>query len=58
MDRALISLSLALRPPSTSVVCIFRLYGAMKVFFKNYTYFTLVTLPCRGIGPLPGAVVH
>ena len=28
-------------------LCIFGLYGAMWVFFKNYTYFTL---PCRGLG--------
>jgi len=45
LDRALISLGLALE--SSKHFCIFGLYGAMSVFFKNYTYFTL---PCRGLG--------
>jgi len=59
LDQALISLSLALSPSSTSVI--FGLYGAMQVFLKiNYTYFTL---PCRGLGLvglaiLPGGLTN
>ena len=56
LDRALISLGLALSPPSISVSSDFMV---LCKFFLNYTYFTL---PCMawsgGIGPLPGGLTH
>ena len=44
LDRALISLGLALSPPSTSVSSDFMV---LCKCLKNCTYFTL---PCRGLG--------
>ena len=44
LDQALISLGLALSPPSTSVSLDFMV---LCKCLKNYTYFTL---PCRGLG--------
>jgi len=44
LDWALISLGLALSPPSTSVSSDFMMLCSLK---KNYTYFTL---RCRGLG--------
>jgi len=69
LDRALISLGLALSPPSTSLSSDLMSLGlalsppstsvssdfmVLVFFLLKLVFLFFVTLPCRGIGPLTG----